>query len=465
MPFQKLPTVVIVGRINVGKSALFNRLTETGKAIVSDIPGTTRDYNVSQVSWRRKTFNLVDTGGVNIEALKHGIQSLVSKKISKKIAKTDSIEKEIIKKTSQAISKADLLLFVADGQAGLLPEDKELALVVKKLNLPTILVCNKIDSQKYRHQINEFFKLGLGQPLPVSAVNGSGSGDLLDEMVKLIKGRRGRVAKTIEKSPVKVAIIGKPNVGKSSLINKILGEERVIVSDLAQTTREPQDIEIIYRDQKIVLIDTAGLRRKARIEPGIEKKSTNKTLGVINHADIVLFVTEVDKPLTNQDSYLAGLIKDSGSGIILIANKWDILPDKDPSVDNRMKKYYQRFFPYLSFAPMIFVSAKNGRNVDKILDLILEVWQQRQIEIPREKLEKVMKKITDQKRPVKASGQNRPRIYDVIQSGINPPKFTITIGEKQTIHFSYIRFIENQLRKNFGFLGVPVRINVKTLRH
>jgi len=461
----KLPTVVIIGRINVGKSSLFNRLTETAKAIISEIPGTTRDYNISQVSWRKKTFNLIDTGGVNIDVLKHSIQALISKKISKKLSKVNSIEKEILEQTNQALQKADLLLFIVDGQAGLLPEDKELALVVKRLNRPTVLACNKIDSQKHRHNVSEFFKLGLGEPNAVSATNGSGSGDLLDKIVKLIKGQRGRPAKTAEKSAIKVAIVGKPNVGKSSLTNKILGEKRVIVSEIAQTTREPQDTEIFYKDQKIILIDTAGLRKKSRIEPGIEKKSTERTFSVIKKADVILFLTEVDKSLTNQDSYLVGLLKNSGAGIILVANKWDLLPEKDTTTDNKMKKYYQRSFPYLSFAPLIFISAKTGRNVDKILDLILEVWSQRQIEIPPEKLESVLKRLIRQKRPVKAGGQNRPHIYKVTQTNTNPPEFTITIGEKQSIHFSYLRFIENQIRKNFSFFGVPVKMRVKTLKH
>jgi len=462
----KTPNVVIVGRINVGKSSFFNRLTETDKALTSKVAGTTRDYNLGQVNWRKKTFNLIDTGGINIDILKHSIQLLLSTKtIKKKEPKTDVIEKEIINQTKTALTKADLILMIVDGQAGLLPEDKELALVLKKIKTPILLVANKIDSQKYQHQINDFFKLGLGQPWPVSAVNGSGTGDFLDELIKKIKWPAGRPKKIIQSAEtIKVAMIGKPNVGKSSLVNKILGEKRVIVSPTPRTTREPQDTEITYKDQKITLIDTAGLRKKARIEPGLEKIITKKTLAMINTADIILLITEVEQPLTRQDSHLAGLIKETGTGIILVANKWDLIEDKDKKIDTKIQKQYQIDFPHLNFVPLIFISAKTGRNVDKILDLILEVYEQKQKEIPDKALERILKKIVKQHRPRQAKGAKRPHLYTLTQASSNPPEFIVTVGEKQNVHFSYLRFIENQLRKKFGFLGVPLKIRVTQLK-
>lgn len=461
MKKNKLPTVVIVGRINVGKSTLFNRLTETSKALVSKIEGTTRDYNFSTVSWRKKTFALIDTGGVNIGILKHSIQSLLAGKKDKS-PKADEIEKEIVAQTKEALKKADVILMVADGQAGLLPEDKELALVLKKLKTPIMLVCNKIDSQKYWPQVNDFFKLGLGTPLPLSAANGSGTGDFLDELVKKIKGTPGRPRKTEEKPGIKVAIIGKPNAGKSSLVNKILGEKRVIVTPIPQTTREPQDTDITYKKQKITLIDTAGLRKQGKIKPGLEKMATKRTLAMLNSADIVLLVTEVNEPLARQDSHLAGLIKDAGAGIIMITNKWDLIEDKDERTDSQIKKQYQAHFPFLSFVPIIFTSAKTGKNVDKILDLILEVEAEKQKEIPQEKLEEIMKKLIRHHRPTQAKGPKRPRVYGLTQTNVNPPEFTVVIGSDQSIQPSYLRFIENQLRHNFGFLGVAVKIKVRT---
>ncbi|MFA6215810.1 MAG: ribosome biogenesis GTPase Der [Patescibacteria group bacterium] len=461
MPEKKLPTVVLVGRINVGKSSFFNCLTETGRALISPIPGTTRDYNLGQVAWRKKNFNLIDTGGVNIDNLKNSIQSLLSAKTPKKLQKIDAIETEIIQQTKEALNKADLIIMVTDGKSGLLPADKELALVLKKLKKPVILVSNKVDNQKWLLQLNDFFKLGLGKPWPVSAVNGSGVGDFLDELIKKIKWPAGRPAKKEITKSIRVAIVGKPNVGKSSLVNQILGEKRVIVSPIPQTTREPQDTEISYKGKKILLIDTAGLRKKARIEPGIEKLATRRSLGIIHSADIVLFLTEVDRSLTKQDNFLAGLIKESRAGIIVIGNKWDLLTDKDEKIDTQIKRHYQSNFSYLSYAPLIFISALTGRNVDKILDLILTIWQERIKEVPPEKLSEVLKTIVKKQYPAQASGQNRPKLYSLVQTKTNPPEFTVYIGPKQNIHFSYLRFVENQIRENFGFTGIPVKIKVK----
>ncbi|MFA5021712.1 MAG: ribosome biogenesis GTPase Der [Patescibacteria group bacterium] len=464
LQIKKLPTVVIIGRINVGKSNLFNRLTESHKALVSEIEGTTRDYNLGQVNWRKKVFELIDTGGVDIESLKNSIQAILPTK-KNKLAQNNLIETEIIKQTKTALQKADLILMVVDAQSGLMPQDKELALVLKKIKTPTMLVCNKVDSQKWRNQTSDFFKLGLGNPYPVSAANGSGTGDLLDDLIKKIKGPKGRPKIVNEQKPIKVAIIGKPNVGKSSLVNKILGENRVIVSDVPQTTREPQDTEITYKDNKIILIDTAGLRKKARIEWGLERMATRRTLKMIKTADVILLVTEVNKLLTVQDSYLGGIVKDSGAAMIIVANKWDILEDKTDKSDKVAKEFYQGHFSYLSFAPIVFISAKTGRNVDKILELVLEVATQRRKEISEKDLKELLQKVVRHHHPAQAKGQKRPHLYTLAQVGTNPPKFLVTIGKGQSVHFSYLRFIENQLRYNFGFTGTPISIGVKNLKH
>ncbi len=460
---KKILTVVIIGRINVGKSALFNRLTETNKAIVSPVPGTTRDYNISEISWRKKTFKLIDTGGVNIETLKNSIESLLIK-AKRKIDNSGTLEQEIIKQTQRALQKADLILVVVDGQAGLLPEDKKLALVVKKLKIPTLLVVNKVDNQKYRYQINEFFKLGLGNPVPVSAINGSGTGDLLDEVAKLLKSGRGRPKKNPEQQSIKVALVGKPNVGKSSLVNKILGEERVIVSDIPQTTREPQDTEITYKNQRIALIDTAGLRRKSKIHPGLEKIVTAKTILTLKRADIALVIIEANKTISSQDRRLMDLTKDCQAGIIVVANKWDLVDPKTQNTSQKIEQYFRQALPYLSWTPIIFVSAKTGQRVDKILDLVLTIWQEKQKEVNKNALAKILKKTIKKKRPVKAVGQKRPHLYQLIQTKVNPPEFTVIIGKEQSLHLSYRRFIENQIRKHFGFFGLPVIIKVKTLK-
>ena len=461
---NKLPMVVIIGRINAGKSALFNRLTETSKALVSKIPGTTRDYNLSEVNWRHKTFNLVDTGGVDIGILKNSVQALLPQKKIQPVLKANLIDLEIIKQTKSALAKANLILMLTDGQAGLMPADKELALILKKLKKPVILVVNKIDNPRWHTAVNEFYKLGLGQPAPVSALNGSGTGDLLDEIVKKIKTKRPK--KLGEKTEtIRVAIIGKPNVGKSSLVNKIIGENRVIVSPLPQTTREPQDAEFNFRDQKIILIDTAGLRKKSKVEAGIEKMATRKTLAVTRKADVILLLTEAHQLLNRQDLFLAGLLKKAGGGIIIVANKWDLLPKKDESTSEKIVKYYQNHFPFIAFAPIVFASAMTGRNMQNILEQILFVAQERKKIISQGEIDEVLKKIVHKKRPIQAKGSERPKIHHLEQSATNPPEFTLTLGPRQSIHFSYLRFIENQLRQNFGFIGVPVKIKVVNTRH
>ncbi|MCL5795590.1 MAG: ribosome biogenesis GTPase Der [Patescibacteria group bacterium] len=456
---KKLPNVVIIGRINVGKSALFNRLTETTKAIVSDIPGTTRDYNISQVSWRGKSFNLIDTGGVDTEILKNSIRSLLNKKIDRR---SGQIDQEIIKQTQRAMRQADVILMVVDGQNGLVNEDRELALVVKKFSKPTILVCNKIDSQRFEYQLNDFFKLGLGKPIMISAASGRGSGDFLDELVKLIKGKKGRPKIEENQRPIRVGLLGKPNVGKSSLVNNILGEERVIVSDTPQTTREPQDTEIEYRGRKIILVDTAGLRKKAKIQETLEKLSTQKTIQTIKQSDVVLFVNEADKTLTVQDLKLAGLVREYHNGTIIVANKWDLIGNKNEKSADQIKHYYRMAVPYLSFAPIIFVSAKTGQGVNKILDLVIKIADERQKDIDQKDLDEIIKKIVTRKRPVKGAGQNSPIIKSFVQVKKNPPIFLVTIGKDQTLHFSYVRFIENQLRKKFGFEGIPIKVEVRS---
>lgn len=461
---NKVPKVVIVGRINVGKSSLFNRLTETSKALVSSISGTTRDYNKGDVDWRKKTFELIDTGGVNIDILKNSIQSLVSKKDAKNLEKIKKIDKEIIEQTKTAISKADLVLMVVDGQVGLLPEDKELALVLKKINKPLALAVNKVDSKKYLHNVSDFFQLGLGEPYPLSAASGSGVGDFLDELIKLIKWPKGRPKAKAEKDDsIKVAIIGKPNVGKSSLVNQILGEKRVIVSPEAHTTREPQDTLLTYKNRNITIIDTAGLRKKAKIEQGLEKISAQKSLEMAKNADVVIFVSESSESLTKQDAALAGLIKEAGAAILLIANKWDLVEEKSTHSDKEFRTSYQRHFPFISFVPMLFTSAKTGKNTDKILDLVVQIYDEKIKEIPDEELEKLLEKIVRRHKPAQAKGAVRPHLYGLTQTGTNPPRFTLTIKKDDTIHFSYLRFIENQIREAFGFAGVPVKITTREL--
>ncbi|OGY47795.1 MAG: ribosome biogenesis GTPase Der [Candidatus Buchananbacteria bacterium RIFCSPHIGHO2_01_FULL_47_11b] len=453
-----LPRIVIIGRTNVGKSALFNRLTESTRALVSPVAGTTRDFNTAAVEWQGKRFQLIDTGGVDVESLKNAIGSLLTPDRTTAQNNQQFIEQSIIVQTKQTINGAALLLFVVDTKTGPLPTDQQLATVLRRIKTPTLLVCNKADSPRLRNSVGEFFSFGFGQPLPVSAASGSGSGDLLDEITKRIKSQRVS-ASLVSQRPIRIALIGKPNVGKSSLINALSGEQRMIVSPLPQTTREPQDIEIEHRDTPLLLIDTAGLKRRSKIARGLDLLSSKKTLAVLRKIDVALLITDVSEPLGKQDARLAGLITDSGVGIIIVANKWDLL-EATPKADQIVTSAYQRALPFLKYAPIAFTSALTGRSVDKILDLIVEVAKNRQTKIDQAQLDSLIDQAVQQKRPVQAKGLLRPKIYNFTQTGTNPPEFTITVGFNQSLHFSYLRFIENQLRQTFSLVGTPIRIKV-----
>ena len=455
---KPMTSVVLVGRTNVAKSALFNRLTETTKALVSKTAGTTRDYNRAAVSWNSKTFELIDTGGVDIETLHHSIEALIKRR---PVTGGDEIERAIIRQTKHALEHSGLVLMVIDTQAGLLPADRQLALILKKLGRPVLLVSNKADNMALRHQTSEGFTLGLGTPFGVSAINGSGSGDLLDEIAQRIKAPRGRKPAAPGADSIAVAVIGKPNVGKSSLVNQILGEERVIVSASPHTTREPQDTDLTYHDQPITLIDTAGLRRQKNAADTVEKMAVRKTLATIRQANVVLLVTDISQPLTVQDSRLARLVQDAKVGVIIVANKWDLLTEKTPTIDTTMIRLYQRFFPSFDFAPLAFVSAKTAKNVGKLLDLVVTVDANRRREVPAEKLEAVLKALVKKHRPAQAKGPRRPRLYQLQQTKTGPPVFTVTVGSEQSIHRSYLRFIKHQLRQAADFTGVPLTIDVK----
>ena len=455
------PMVVIVGRVNVGKSRLFNRLTSNAQAIVSPVPGTTRDRNLGEVDWQGKTFTLVDTGGVDVTMIRQSIQALgAGKKRAKKILTPATITHSIIGQTRRALQEADLILAVVDGQDGVMPEDRELALVLKRLKKPVLLVCNKIDRLKQRLRIAEFYGLGLGEPQVVSASNGSGSGDLLDEIVNRLQF--SAPLPTEEPKPeIRLILLGKPNVGKSSLVNSLLGHERVIVSPEAQTTREPQDTQISYAGHDILLIDTAGLRKQARRKFGIETQATKKTLATLERADVVLFITDAQQPLSAQDSNLAGLLKNQGVGIILVCNKWDVVPDKTTASATTMARRYRTAFPFLSWAPLLFTSAITGHSVPALLEKAIAVAENRRRNLSDAELKILLEQLRHKHLPVAAKGSSRPSVRSLTQTWVNPPTFQVGVGSHDSLHFSYLRFIENWIRGAYNFEGVPIRITVK----
>lgn len=452
-----LPKVIIMGRSNVGKSSLFNRLLEKRKALISKTAGTTRDFNIGQVYWQGINFELIDTGG---------IETITPGKKLKKLSPDLNLDfaLDIIKKTQAALKKADLILFVVDIQDGLMPQDKELLLDLKKLNKKIVFAANKTDSLKLEKNAAEFYKLGLGQPTFVSALNGLGTGDLLDEIVSQLKKiKKSRKAEKFEiKNPIRITIMGKPNVGKSSLLNAIMGEDRVIVSPKPFTTREAIDTYFEYNKQNYILVDTAGIRKQAKINKGLEKTSVRSSLANAKNSDICLLVLDISQPITVQDNKLSKVLIDAKNSLIIIANKWDLIKDEDINAQKKFQQYIYKMFPYLDWAPILFTAALSGKNVHRVLALAEEISKLRKIEISENALNRFLKVAIKKHRPQKASGQRQPRVLNLKQIKTNPPVFELRIGKNDTVSQSYLKYLKNALRKKFQLQGTPISIKLKS---
>ena len=459
---KKLPLVVIFGRTNVGKSKLFNTLVGKKQAIVSDIPGTTRDSNANIVRWGNFAFELLDTGGIinpNEDVLfrKH--------KNKKEIKNVDEINDKVQRQAVEYLQSADLVLFTVDNKVGIMPADRQMIAVLRKnlsgdIEDKIFLVANKVDTGTQAAEAAEFNKLGLGEPILVSAATGSGTGDLLDLIVKFLKKRKLAVKEKIgeEEEKISVCILGKPNVGKSSLLNSLLGYEKVIVSPIPHTTREPQNTELEYNGKKIILIDTAGISKHAHKMEGLEKYGVEKSLATLRKADVAMLVIDINEGLTHQDARLVEEIVNAGKSLIIIGNKWDLVKTRDT------KKYtaiIRDNFPFANWAPIQFTSAKTGEKVQKIFDLILELETARKISLSPSQLAHFLSKIVKIHKPAKAIGTRAPHIYEIKQQRVDPPLFEVRIGANDNLHFSYTRFIINKLREQFGFAGVPIKIYVE----
>lgn len=448
---HNLPLVALCGRTNVGKSTLFNCFIEKNQALVSDIAGTTRDSNLGLVEWDKSAFELVDTAGII------DWHYLTAKKI-----KGEDIDTKAQKQAKTWLDKADLLLFIVDTKAGLLPEDREIALALKKnenYRRKVMLVANKVDNFRNAGETAIFNKLGFGEPAIVSAAAGVGTGDLLDQVVnRLDKKRQHKKTKEEKKeNEINACIIGKPNVGKSSLLNSILGYERVIVSSIAHTTREPQNTEIFYQERKITLVDTAGISRQGSKSEGLEKPGILKSLKSLDHADIALLVMDLAEPITHQDAKIIQEIVDRQKSLIFIANKWDKVEERNT------KKWTQVVYdklPFAAWAPLQFVSAKTGEKVSKILDLVIQIADERRLSLSDSQCAKFLNYVVKIHKPAKGKGLKPPRIYEFRQIKNNPPHFIVRIGPNDDLHFSYVRFLENRLREKYGFTGTPIRSTV-----
>lgn len=444
---QKLPIVAIVGRANVGKSTLWNRLTETTRAIVSNIAHTTRDRNYGAVIWRGLGIETIDTGGLDAE-------------------QGSEIGRGILHQAGLAIKEADLVLFVVDAKNGVSLHDRDLVAHVRKLNKNILLVANKLDDPRDLAQAvsQDVWRLGLGEAICVSASHGRGIGDLLDVIYGTLS-KLGKPPQPIENDKgLKLVIMGRPNVGKSSLMNAILGEERVIVSAIAHTTREPQDTAFDWKGERVTLVDTAGMRKRSRVEKGLETAGLERNHGALMQADIALLVFDATEDPTSQDKHLAGLLQDAGRGLILVANKWDLVEDKNTHTSEEYEALIRQTFPFLEWAPMIFVSAKNGLRTEKLLDLAFKIREERRRQIAYNALQRFLKTVVARKKPLANLGPKSPYLHDVEQVGIEPPSFLITVrGERESVHINWIRYFENRLREKFSFYGTPIIVKARNL--
>ena len=451
------PVVALVGRPNVGKSTLFNRLAGERLAIIDETPGTTRDRLLAESEWNGIEFHVIDTGGIDPT---HGGKTPLS------VGSADFIQ-QIKEQALVAIEDADAILFLTDGEAGVTAPDREVADILRRFQKklpdgkfwpPIFLAVNKCESEVRRQNAGEFYELGLGDPHAISALHGTGTGDLLDVLVEAFPPQQDEA----EDEAVKIAIVGKPNAGKSSLLNKLVGSERAIVSPIPGTTRDAVDMQIQYKGIDITLIDTAGIRRRGRIDPGVEKYSVLRSFKAIERAEVALLLIDAVTGITAQDAHIAGFILDAWKSCLVLVNKWDAV-EKDTYTMEAYSKHIRQELNFMDYIPMLFISAKNGQRVDKVLPLALQVQEERLVRLSTSKINQVIHKAQDA-HPAPSRAGRQLRMYYGTQVRSDPPTFLIYVNDPKLAHFSYRRYLENQLRKEYGFLGTPIRIVMKARR-
>ncbi|MBQ6393599.1 MAG: ribosome biogenesis GTPase Der [Eubacterium sp.] len=428
------PVIAVVGRPNVGKSTLFNALAGSRISIVEDTPGVTRDRIYADVTWLNYQFTMIDTGGIEPES-------------------DDLILSRMREQAQTAIITADVILFLTDVRQGLVDADYKVADMLRRSGKPIILVVNKVDSfEKYMPDVYEFYNLGLGDPVPISAAGRLGLGDMLDIVVEHLDPES---MEEVEDDRPKVAVIGRPNAGKSSIINRLLGEERVIVSPIAGTTRDAIDTTVIRNDQEYVFIDTAGLRRKSKIKEELERYSIIRTVTAVERCDVAVLAIDAVEGVTEQDAKIAGIAHERGKGVIIAVNKWDLV-EKETNTMRDFERTIRSKLSYMPYAEMIFISAETGQRLPKLFDLIDAVIQNRALRIQTGVLNEILTEAMAMKQPPSDKGK-RLRIYYITQVSVKPPTFVMFVNSKDLTHFSYTRYIENQIRNTFGFRGTPIR--------
>ncbi len=430
--------VAVVGRPNVGKSTLFNALAGERISIVKDTPGITRDRIYADVTWLDKNFTLIDTGGIEPDS-------------------KDIILSQMREQAQIAIDSADVIIFLVDVKQGLTDDDSNVAQMLRKSHKPVVLAVNKVDDyKKYMADVYEFYNLGIGEPIPISAANRLGIGELLDEVIKFFP--EGEVVEEDENIP-KVAIIGKPNVGKSSIINKLLGEDRLIVSDIAGTTRDAVDTLLKYDGKEYILIDTAGVRRKSKIKEELERFMIVRTVAAVERCDVCVLVIDATEGITDQDAKLAGIAHERGKGLIIAVNKWDLVEKNDKTV-NTFNDFIRDMLSFAPYAEILYISAKTGQRLPKLYNLIDVVNENHSLRVQTGVLNEIMAQAVAMQQPPTDKGK-RLKLYYITQVAVKPPTFVIFVNDKNLMHFSYTRYIENRIRESFGFKGVPLKFIIR----
>ena len=451
------PIVALVGRPNVGKSTLFNRLVGEQLAIVDDTPGTTRDRLFAEAEWCSIRFDVVDTGGID--------PTSSSSKTPLSIGSAEFIE-EIREQAQLAIREADAVLFLTDAISGVTPADLEVARILRRNQSqrdgqpwpPIFVVVNKADSPGLRQNAPQFYELGLGDPYPISSVHGTGTGDLLDALVASFP----KLEEEPDDDSIKIALVGKPNVGKSSLLNKLVGEERSIVSPIAGTTRDAVDTHLVYADLPVTLIDTAGIRRRGRVEPGVEKYSVLRSMRAIERCDVALLMIDATDGISAQDTHIAGYILDSWKSTVVIVNKWDAL-EKDSYTMDQYTDQIRRELNFMAYVPILFISAKTGQRVDQVMPLALKVQEERLARLTTSQINRIIQEAQDKHAAPSHSGHSL-RIYYGTQVRSDPPTFLLYCNDPKLAHFTYLRYLENSLRREYPFSGTPIRLVLKARR-
>lgn len=448
------PLVALVGRPNVGKSTLFNRLAGARLAVVHEMPGTTRDRLQADVEWGGVEFTVVDTGGLEV------YQPKGSRDTAPLAEGSIDFVPQIRAQALIAVEEAELVVMLVDATQGITAADQEVAEVLRRTNKPVIVAANKADNDQRRADAIEFYGLGMGEVFPISATHGTGTGDLLDAIVATLKDAPPpRYDAEEDEGTLKIAIVGRPNVGKSSLLNKLLGQERAIVSPLPGTTRDAIDTRLIWEGMPVLLIDTAGIRRRGKIAPGVEKYSVLRALKAIQRADVALLLIDATEGVTAQDTHIAGLILDEMKSAAIVVNKWDAV-EKDTYTINAYTEQVRRELNFMPYVPVLFVSALTGQRVHQVIPTAARIQEERLVRIPTSELNRIVREAVERHAPPSKAGK-RLKIYMAQQVRSDPPVFLFHVNDTRLVHFSYERYLENQIRQHYGFLGTPIRLSFR----